>query len=255
MGLEAGTYLDDLNPDWPLSTDLRRQGDDHLRLIKQTLQNSFPNIAGAMTKSHTELNAIPAQIDVVVTQLILHSMKKGMILPWDLTNNPVIPSGWAECNGQTVDGYGVVPDLRDRFLIGRSSTKDQASTGGAASVNSGSNGAHTHTINGTALTEAQIPDHGHALYVFETGSSSDANAFSSTNAKGIAGNTDGSYAYRTNTTASAGNNPLVQNDGGAADSHTHTAESNGAHTHTVDTVPPYYACIFIVKTTEYAIPL
>jgi microcystin-dependent protein len=43
MGLEAGTYINDLTPTNPLSTDKRKQGDDHLRLIKSILKLTFPN--------------------------------------------------------------------------------------------------------------------------------------------------------------------------------------------------------------------
>ena len=42
MGLETGTYVSDLVITNPLASDLRSQGDDHLRLIKKVLQNSFP---------------------------------------------------------------------------------------------------------------------------------------------------------------------------------------------------------------------
>ena len=58
MGLETGTYLDDLVPTNPASTDGLSQADDHLRLIKSTLANSFPSITGAVTATHTELNAL-----------------------------------------------------------------------------------------------------------------------------------------------------------------------------------------------------
>ena len=58
MGLETGTYLDALVPTNPASTDGLSQADDHLRLIKSTLTNTFPNITGAVNASHTELNAI-----------------------------------------------------------------------------------------------------------------------------------------------------------------------------------------------------
>jgi microcystin-dependent protein len=45
MGLEAATYLASLVTTNPVgSTDAKSQGDDHLRLIKSTLKNSFPNI-------------------------------------------------------------------------------------------------------------------------------------------------------------------------------------------------------------------
>ena len=56
MGLETGTYISDLVVTNPTSTDPKSQGDDHLRLVKSTLKNTFPNITGAMTVSHTVLN-------------------------------------------------------------------------------------------------------------------------------------------------------------------------------------------------------
>lgn len=43
MGLEAATYINDLVITNPLSSDLRRQGDDHLRLIKTVLKTTLPN--------------------------------------------------------------------------------------------------------------------------------------------------------------------------------------------------------------------
>ena len=58
MGLETGTYIDSLNTSNPGATDSVAQGDDHIRLIKSTIKNSFPNITGAMTATHTELNLL-----------------------------------------------------------------------------------------------------------------------------------------------------------------------------------------------------
>lgn len=57
MGLETGTYISDLNASNPIhATDQVSQGDDHLRLIKSTLLNTFPNITGAVNITHTEAN-------------------------------------------------------------------------------------------------------------------------------------------------------------------------------------------------------
>jgi len=42
MSLEVATYVSDLQPVNPPSTDPTNQGDDHLRLLKQVLQNQFP---------------------------------------------------------------------------------------------------------------------------------------------------------------------------------------------------------------------
>lgn len=48
MTIEVATYVGDLQPAQPPSTDPRGQGDDHLRLIKQVLQNSFPGLEKAI---------------------------------------------------------------------------------------------------------------------------------------------------------------------------------------------------------------
>ena len=58
MALESGTYIDSLNSSNPASTDALSAADDHLRLIKSTVKSTFPNVAGAVTATHTELNLI-----------------------------------------------------------------------------------------------------------------------------------------------------------------------------------------------------
>lgn len=46
MGLESGTYVGDLVITNPLTSDPRSEGDDHFRLLKTVLKNTFPNLAG-----------------------------------------------------------------------------------------------------------------------------------------------------------------------------------------------------------------
>jgi hypothetical protein len=47
MGLESGSFLDDLNVANPVgAVDKRKEGDDHLRLIKTVLKATFPGMAG-----------------------------------------------------------------------------------------------------------------------------------------------------------------------------------------------------------------
>ena len=58
MALETGTYISDLNPSNPVSTDGLAQADDHLRLLKSTLQATLPGLTGAVTSTHTELNLL-----------------------------------------------------------------------------------------------------------------------------------------------------------------------------------------------------
>lgn len=59
MGLEAATFIHELDPTNPVGgSDPKSQGDDHIRLTKQTLQNTLPNVEGEVTASHTELNIL-----------------------------------------------------------------------------------------------------------------------------------------------------------------------------------------------------
>jgi hypothetical protein len=58
MALESTTYIDGLVVTNPTGTDPRSQGDDHIRLVKATIRSTFPNVSGAMTATHTELNLI-----------------------------------------------------------------------------------------------------------------------------------------------------------------------------------------------------
>ena len=57
MALESATYINDLNAANPASTDGLAQADDHFRLIKGAVKATFPNVAGAVTASHTALDA------------------------------------------------------------------------------------------------------------------------------------------------------------------------------------------------------
>jgi len=56
MPLESATYISDLEPEWPLGTDPRSAGDDHIRMTKQSLQNTFPNINAPIKGTPTQIN-------------------------------------------------------------------------------------------------------------------------------------------------------------------------------------------------------
>ncbi len=70
MGLETGTYIDDLVETNPLGSDQRSTADDHLRLIKSVLKATLTNadyaldlalLSGLSSNVQTQLNAITAQ--------------------------------------------------------------------------------------------------------------------------------------------------------------------------------------------------
>ena len=71
MALETGTYVNSLVTSNPASTDGIAQADDHIRLIKSVLKNTFPNITGAVTVTETNLNnttSIPSSLtDLSIT--------------------------------------------------------------------------------------------------------------------------------------------------------------------------------------------
>lgn len=70
MPLETSNYIDGLVPSNPISTDALAQADDHLRLIKTTVKATFPNITGAISPTHTELNTINGSTSATATTLV-----------------------------------------------------------------------------------------------------------------------------------------------------------------------------------------
>jgi len=58
MALESATYVDGLNTSNPAATDGLSQADDHLRLLKSTIKNTFPNISAAVTATAAEINKL-----------------------------------------------------------------------------------------------------------------------------------------------------------------------------------------------------
>lgn len=56
MTVEFATYIDSLSPDLPAGDDFLSEGDDHIRLIKQVLRQTFPNVAGPVTLTQGDLN-------------------------------------------------------------------------------------------------------------------------------------------------------------------------------------------------------
>ena len=58
MGLESGTYISDLVVTNPTGSDQRYTADDHIRLIKTVLKNTFPNVDGAVTVDEAILNSV-----------------------------------------------------------------------------------------------------------------------------------------------------------------------------------------------------
>ena len=63
MALESSTYINGLVVTNPTGSDNISDGDNHIRLLKSTIKATFPNVTGAVTKSHTQLNTTVATVE------------------------------------------------------------------------------------------------------------------------------------------------------------------------------------------------
>lgn len=240
MGLETAEFIAGLTESWPLGTDLRREGDDHLRLIKRVLKNTFPNMNAQSDVTPAQLNGLAAltgTIAQIIEELKLHIMKPGYIFGWDVVRlGSTLPEGIYLCNGQNVAGYGVVPNMVDKFVVGAGSTYAGGDTGGEASKTSGEGGGHTPVIQGHALTTTEIPAHEHGV------------GTRSSNASTSGGDQD----FVDNYPGATGSFDTESVGGGQA--HTHGADAVPDHTHDVNVIPPYYAMVWVIKCSDYEDP-
>ena len=139
MALETFQYIDDLVATNPTATDNVSQGDDHIRGIKTTLKNTFPNVTGAITPTQTELNYVDGVTSAIQTQL----------------DDKLISSDI----GTTIQGYDAdtaKTDVTQNFTAPQRSA-DVVDNDGSFDLNSGTNFSCTPTGNIT-LTFTNIPD-------------------------------------------------------------------------------------------------
>ena len=88
MTIETALYPNQLNTALPASSDFVSEGDDHLRLIKTVVKTTFPNVAGAVNASQTELNYSVGVTSGIQTQI----NTKGAIAGQTWTGTHVFPS-------------------------------------------------------------------------------------------------------------------------------------------------------------------
>lgn len=101
MGLETGTYIDDLVATNPLGSDDKSQGDNHLRLIKSVLQATFPSADRAITLTQkaewSDVVSSEASSRVLVTAdlgKILLGDTTGGAVTLTLPDPSVVLTGW-----------------------------------------------------------------------------------------------------------------------------------------------------------------
>lgn len=86
MTIETAYTINQLNTAYPRATDLLKEGDDHIRMIKNTLKSTFPRVTGAVNISSDTLN-------------LLNNSISG-------TNNLTFTRGFSVSGGQAVNFGG-----------------------------------------------------------------------------------------------------------------------------------------------------
>lgn len=116
MALESASFINGLVSTNPTSSDNVGEGDNHIRLVKATILATFPNIAGAMTKSHTQLNTSVAATEAATNANTASAIVKrdgsgnfsaGTItaaLTGNVTGNASTASAWATARTITLAG-------------------------------------------------------------------------------------------------------------------------------------------------------
>jgi len=106
MGTETFNYIDSLNTANPTSTDNVSEGDDHIRGIKTTLKNTFPNLDGAVNATDTELNYVDGVTSAIQTQLDSKQASATAVTKTSSTGSGVLPAGTtAQRDGSPSAGY------------------------------------------------------------------------------------------------------------------------------------------------------
>jgi len=154
MALETAFFISDLNTANPQSTDSVAQADDHLRLLKATVKNTFPNVTGAVTKTHTQLNNTLDKTGDTVTGLLtlsgapssnLHAATKAYV---DTADAAKANTSTTVSAGTGLTGGG---DLSaDRTI--------SVAAGGIGTTQLADSGVTTAKIANDAVTAAKIAD-------------------------------------------------------------------------------------------------
>lgn len=146
MGLETGSNISDLNELWPVKEDGISQADDHFRLIKNVLKNTFSNVISPVLSSSTEINFLQGATSSIQNQInflssLIGSGSSGSIMIGGIINfnGPLssIPANWQLC-----DGTNGTPNMTNKFVYGTNSGSEIRAEGGSANA---VNVSHSHS--------------------------------------------------------------------------------------------------------------
>lgn len=159
---------------------------------------------------------------------------------------------------------GTWEQIEDKFIMCAGDTYTGGTSGGSITSggpsNNTSGGPSTNTSGSTAITVAQMPSHGHAVYVWDnagtTGNAYYYNGATKTTHSGarLYSNSSSTWIASGSTASAAGSGRGDPSGGtnlvGSGSGHTHTLNSHthSLQSHTHDTTPPYIA-LYVWKRT------
>ena len=164
MALESATYINDLNAANPAATDGLAQADDHFRLIKGAVKATFPNVTGAITATHTALDAASTFAGAITASVAEINVLDGISAGLTAAELSVLDGITASTAGLNLVGsLPVVGTLAEgSVVVGNSSSVASAVAIGASGTVLKSNGTTISWGDGTpALSRGQIL-YGHA---------------------------------------------------------------------------------------------
>jgi len=95
VALETGTYINSLVSTNPVATTDQLGGvADHVHLLKSTILATLPNVTGAVTPTHTELNYVDGVTSAIQTQIDL----KAPLASPTFTGVPLVPTAASGTN-------------------------------------------------------------------------------------------------------------------------------------------------------------
>lgn len=112
MTIESVTYIDDLNASYPAGTDVKSEGDNHIRNIKTAIKATFPSIDGPVTTTQAELNILDG---ATVTTAELNVLD-GVTATAAKLNAPTSGTATATTSGTSID-FGSIPSWAKRIVI------------------------------------------------------------------------------------------------------------------------------------------
>ena len=185
-------------------------------LSSYTIPNSGVT-AGSYTNSNITVGA-DGRVTAAASGSAATNIPLGGIIMW-YGSTGTIPSGWSLCDGTTVNGYAT-PNLRDRFVIGAGNSYAVNATGGST----------TDTVNISGSDTVSI-------------SASDNVTISGTTGAPVSSNLYGLGDV-------GGSNKHVHSFSGSATVNISASDTvNISGSDTVNTIPPYYALCYIMRTS------